>query len=236
MKNLKYFFLPILFILSSCYIYKPYTEKEGIAQSNNSATSQNKGISVRSQAPSKESSSTSVTKSKNAGMNSNSLSEKNMTDEDKLKLKQEQLNQQQNPAENPNTSGKVAAPNNGGNATKGNLGMQENPLAVNTGKPDHSKVENPSAPSGPGLKAKIQPNKYYKITVEEKEYKIQADSWEGDTLVSHIIRKPNRVLKFHENQIDEELLKERRFSKVYSDLFTVGAYAAGGAAVLLLLL
>src|SRR5690606_35977931 len=86
------------------------------------------------------------------------------------------------------------------------------------------------------IKIKIQPTKYYKITVEEKQYKIQADQWEEDTLVSHILRKPEKVLRFHKDQIDEEALLERRFSKPFSDLFTVGAYVAGGAAVLLLVL
>jgi hypothetical protein len=244
MKNLKYFFLPILFSLSSCYIYKPYTEKEGIAQGDNSSNSQNKGISVRDQNTSKATA-TPVTRNVGPGVgggSANSLAEKGMTPEDKLKLKEEQQNQQgqpQNPSANQNMSGKVAPPTSpvaGNDANKGQMSFGKDPNPINQGKPDRTTMEKPNIPVGAGLKEKIQPNKYYKITVENKEYKIQAEKWEGDTLVSHILRKPNRVLKFHENQIDEELLKERRFSKVYSDLFTVGAYAAGGAAVLLLLL
>jgi len=86
------------------------------------------------------------------------------------------------------------------------------------------------------LKEKIKANKYYKISVAEKQYKIQADQWEGDTLVSHILRQPKKVLRFHENQIDEEELLERRFSKSYSDIFTVGSYVGVGAAILLFLL
>ena len=55
-------------------------------------------------------------------------------------------------------------------------------------------------------------------------------------MVSHIIRKPQKEVKLHKDEINEELILERRFSKPFSDLFTVGAYAAGAAAVLLIVL
>jgi hypothetical protein len=227
MKNFKYFLLPLVVVLSSCYIYKPYTEKE-ILETN--STTNQKGTSVRSQG----NISANSTQVSAAPMNK-SIKEQTLSEEDKIKIQQDEENRQKSPAANNNTSGKVGAPTPA-NSPAGQMTLHRDPNPVNQGKPDRSEVEAPKAPAGGGLKAKIQPNKYYKISVEEKEYKIQADKWEGDTLVSHILRKPNRVLRFHENQIDEELLKERRFSKAYSDLFTVGAYAAGGAAILLLIL
>lgn len=229
MKNLKYFFLPVVFILSSCYIYKPYSEKEEITAKD--PKSSQKSISLRDQ---QNTSSLTAQKTKGVSLKGD------ITEEEKIKIKQEEANQQY-PVTNPSKSspdGKVMNPSANNNLSgTPMLAQSTNEVGSSkSSKPTETKGEtNPNAGKG-GLKAKIQPNKYYKISVEEKEYKIQADKWEGDTLVSHILRKPNRVLKFHENQIDEELLKERRFSKAYSDLFTVGAYAAGGAAVLLLLL
>lgn len=95
-----------------------------------------------------------------------------------------------------------------------------------------------SKPEGEELsiQEKIQPNRYYKITAEGKRFKIMADAWEGDTLSAHIIRKPQKVLRFHKDQIDEESLEYRKFSKPYSDLFTVGSYVAAGLVALLIFL
>jgi len=87
-----------------------------------------------------------------------------------------------------------------------------------------------------GIKDKLQPNKYYKITALDHQYKIQVDKWEGDTLVSHKIRNPEKVYKHHMNDIAEDAILERRFSKPFSDLFTIGAYASGALVVLLLVL
>lgn len=87
-----------------------------------------------------------------------------------------------------------------------------------------------------GIKEKLQPNKYYKISALGNQYKIQVDKWEGDTLVSHKIRKPEKIYKLHMNDIDNETVLERVFSKPFSDLLTIGAYASGAAIVLLLVL
>lgn len=232
MKKINYFFLPLVFILSSCYIYKPYSEKEEIAQGDPNQKSTSKaGISVRDTQP--------AGKLPNAPMNK-SLKEggvtTEMTDEEKQRIKLEEANRNQPPTANNNIPGRTTSEIDGKTAGTPSMTLGRDPNPINTGKVSRDPEPKVALPAGAGLKQKIQPNKYYKITVEEKEYKIQADKWEGDTLVSHILRKPNRVLRFHENQIDEELLKERRFSKAYSDLFTVGAYAAAGAAVLLLIL
>lgn len=223
--------MPLVFILSSCYIYKPYSEKEEVAQGNaNMKTSQKAGISVRNEQQ--------ASGNLSASASNKSMKDVELTEEDKQRIKMEEVNRNPSPNANTNMPGRATgAMNERSSGTTSGMSLNRDPNPINTGKASNRDVQPKEViPAGAGLKAKIQPNKYYKITVDQKEYKIQADQWEGDTLVSHILRKPNRVLRFHENQIDEELLKERRFSKAYSDLFTVGAYAAGGAAVLLLLL
>lgn len=219
MKTLKFLFLPALFIITSCYLYKPYTEKAiDAADEKNSRVSMRPGA-VTTPREMNLNSPNSLSGGK-SGMNKDS--DKGLSKEDLEKIEKDRQNSMQNKGQSgqPSLQGGAATRSAGpGNKAGGN-----------------TTTEN-SAPVGvKGLKGKIEPNKFYKITVEGNQYKIQADKWEGDTLVSHIIRKPNKVLKFHENQIDEDALMERRFSKVYSDLFTVGAYVVGGAAVLLLLL
>lgn len=228
MKKLNYFFLPLVFILSSCYIYKPYSVKEEIAQGDPNQKSASKaGISVRD---TKQPTGNLSASSKNTPLDKGEI-----TEEEKQRIKAEEANRNQPPTANNNIPGRTTSEIEGESAGTPKMTLGRDPNPINTGKVSRDPEPKVALPAGAGLKQKIQPNKYYKITVEEKEYKIQADKWEGDTLVSHILRKPNRVLRFHENQIDEELLKERRFSKAYSDLFTVGAYAAAGAAVLLLI-
>lgn len=78
---------------------------------------------------------------------------------------------------------------------------------------------------------KLEPNKFYKIDVAEKSYKIQVDKWESDSLVAHVIHKPKKILKFHKNQINQSTIAERRFSQPVADIITVTAYAGIGAGI-----
>lgn len=207
MKTFKYFLLPFLFVLSSCYIYKPYEFKE-LKETTNGLGAQ-KSPSARLSSPTTP-----------KGSFERSKPTDNMTEGDIEKMKLEELKNQSK--ENPN-----------------GMSLSRSQPVVDDSKQSLEAISiEKGSPSGnvDSLKIKIEPNKYYKITAEGKQYKIQADQWEGDTLVSHILRKPEKVLRFHSNQIEEEALMERRFSKPYSDLITVGAYVAGGAAVLLLVL
>ena len=79
----------------------------------------------------------------------------------------------------------------------------------------------------------IKEKGYYQLEVFEKTQKIEAVKWEGDTLVAHVKGKPNKVLKFHEKDIQN--LKVRQFSKGRSDALTVAAYATAGVGIFLLL-
>ena len=220
MKKFTFLLLSLLFILSSCYIYKPYQFKEVEASVS---TRPGGPVSLRSDA-----------KSEKQAPNSNEDAERKKRAEEAQKreqMKSEQKGKSElSSPDLPESGIKVEEEKEKrtGSFSK-NMSPNENPM---TGK----NVPMEILSSEDSLKFKIQPTKYYKIAVEGKQYKIQADQWEGDTLVSHILRKPEKVLRFHKNQIDEENLLERRFSKPYSDLFTIGAYVVGGAAVLLLVL
>ena len=59
---------------------------------------------------------------------------------------------------------------------------------------------NTNKPKATNIMEKLEPNKFYKIDVAEKSYKIQVDKWESDSLVAHVIHKPKKILKFHKNQ------------------------------------
>ncbi|WDF47394.1 hypothetical protein PQ459_02645 [Chryseobacterium sp. KACC 21268] len=86
-----------------------------------------------------------------------------------------------------------------------------------------------------GIQEKLEANKYFKIDVGGKPYKIQVDKWESDTLVAHVIHKPKKVLKFHKNQIDQSTIAERRFSNRTADIITVVAYASVGVGIYMLI-
>ena len=58
---------------------------------------------------------------------------------------------------------------------------------------------NTNKPKATNIMEKLEPNKFYKIDVAEKSYKIQVDKWESDSLVAHVIHKPKKILKFHKN-------------------------------------
>ena len=81
------------------------------------------------------------------------------------------------------------------------------------------------------IQEKLEANKYFKIEVGGRPYKIQVDKWESDTLVAHVIHKPKKILKFHKNQINESTIAERHFSQPTADIITVVAYAAIGVGI-----
>ena len=90
---------------------------------------------------------------------------------------------------------------------------------------------NTNKPKATNIMEKLEPNKFYKIDVAEKSYKIQVDKWESDSLVAHVIHKPKKILKFHKNQINQSTIAERRFSQPVADIITVSAYAGIGAGI-----
>lgn len=81
------------------------------------------------------------------------------------------------------------------------------------------------------IQDRLEANKYFKIEVGDKSYKIQVNKWENDTLVAHVIHKPKKILKFHKNQINQTTIAERRFSQPVADIITVTAYAAIGVGI-----
>lgn len=217
MKKLRFLLLPLLILISSCYIYKPYQPKDADELAANSSPSKFGAVSLRDEKG-------AINKPANP---KEEAEQKQKTD---AAMKEEMEKNSQKSKE-----GKATL-DAGESGKKQSFSKHSDPEL----KEKNAKVEKPiggeKTAEIDSLKIKIQPNKYYRIAVEGNRYKIQADQWEGDTLVSHILRKPEKVLRFHKDQIDEEALEERRFSKPFSDLFTVGAYVAGGAAVLLLVL
>lgn len=84
----------------------------------------------------------------------------------------------------------------------------------------------------PSVQAQLQKDKLYAIKTQGKEYKIQAVEWQGDSLVTHINRNEDKMMKFHKNDITS--VKHRTFSRGRSDAITVGAYAGMVGLILLL--
>ncbi len=209
MKTHKYLLFPIIFFLTSCYIYKPYSEKD-IADMAKPGDSMPSAKSLLND----DSSVKATTKSKKEQGIQNMSPEEAETQLKKEKEKEEESQKGQMSFSRSDGSGETTKA-----ASKGKEMKSEEPKSKET-----------------GIKGRLQPNKYYKITALGNQYKIQVDKWEGDTLVSHKIRKPNKQFKFHKDDIEEEAILERRFSKPFSDLLTVGAYASGAAIVLLLIL
>lgn len=203
MKTNKYLLFPIiLLLLTSCYIYKPYSPKDTKSNSNGgdksiraidlqSSRSMNPAMSIRTEKENQKNS---------AEMNAELNQEREMQ-----KLEELSKNDQ-NVTSNDKMPGSI------------------------------SSDKNPIDPKDIPLKEKLEPNKYYKISALDNLYKIQVDKWEGDTLVAHKIRKPEKIYRLHMNDINTETVLERVFSKPFSDLLTVGAYASGAAIVLLLVL
>ncbi|MCY0976785.1 hypothetical protein PGH12_06425 [Chryseobacterium wangxinyae] len=109
-------------------------------------------------------------------------------------------------------------------------------LAVNTSASEKGEIQSKNVkplqqPIPFNVQEQITSNNRYKIDVDGKTYKIIADKWEGDSLVAHYVNNPNMNLKFHKNQINNEKISERRFSKPLSDIITVAAYAGIGIGI-----
>lgn len=110
------------------------------------------------------------------------------------------------------------------------LSSQPN-LDVKGARKASSSKANTSKQNPANIQEKLEANKYFKIEVGGKPYKLQVDKWESDTLVAHVIHKPKKILKFHKNQINEATIAERRFSQRTADIITVVAYAAAGVGI-----
>lgn len=91
--------------------------------------------------------------------------------------------------------------------------------------------ENTQSPRPTNIQEILDNNKYFKIDVADRSYKIQVDKWENDTLVAHVIHRPKKILKFHRNQINKEKIAERHFSQPVADILTVTAYAGIGVGI-----
>lgn len=82
-------------------------------------------------------------------------------------------------------------------------------------------------------KTVIKEKEFYQIKVLDKETKIEAVKWQGDTLVAQVKGQPKNILKVHEKDIED--FKVRKFSKSRSDAMTIAAYATAGLGLFLLL-
>lgn len=226
--------MSLLFFAVGCYVYKPYVADKDIENAQESE--QQQAVSLRKPNPSQGKTMVDPDKQKAPLVPAG----------DELKRKEEEIKKRQQQEEIKAIEEELKK---AGNDDSEMLQLKRQEMVKTMEEDQKKQQETEPSPdivqaqkesleggNSAELKAKIHPNKYYKITVADKQYKIQAEQWEGDTLVSHKMRKPEKVLKFHHNQIDQENLLERRFSKPYSDLITVGSYVAVGAAVLLLLL
>jgi len=85
------------------------------------------------------------------------------------------------------------------------------------------------------VKEKLSANKNVRIDVDGKSYKVIVDRWENDSLVAHQTNNPEKVLKFHKNQINADKIAEKRFSQPIADIITVTVYVGIGAAIWALL-
>lgn len=239
---LKLFFLPLIFIMSGCYIYQPYSEEfayeEGTPDRGSSAAS---ATSLRGTAP--------VRAKRNGGMDRNvGDADRRKMEEEKRKYEErqsgesstadakeeEQKRKQESEREKEDQRKKQEFEKGASKSLVSEAGVK---ARINSDRATKSKIKKePIHPDSLTLKDKIRPGGVYKINVDEKRYKIEVDTWEGDTLVSHRLRNEEKVYRFHENQIDEESLLQRNFSKTFSDLITIGSYVGAGGVILLLLL
>ncbi|MCJ8152759.1 hypothetical protein MKJ01_03140 [Chryseobacterium sp. SSA4.19] len=92
-------------------------------------------------------------------------------------------------------------------------------------------LNGPQPPVQIDIKEQLVPNKNVKIDVDGKSYKIIIDRWENDSLVAHPVRQPEKILKFHKNQINSEKIAEKRFSQPIADIITITVYAGIGVAI-----
>ncbi|MXV38029.1 hypothetical protein GO491_04960 [Flavobacteriaceae bacterium Ap0902] len=84
----------------------------------------------------------------------------------------------------------------------------------------------------PPIEKQIKKDQLYKLKVNNEIYKVQAAAWEGDSLVTYINFKEDKVRKFHKNDITE--VQQRTFARGRSDALTFGIY--GGIAAIIILL
>lgn len=113
------------------------------------------------------------------------------------------------------------------------VAMVANPATMDSSeaKIATTKPKKNSKPAPTNITEKLEPNKFYKIDVADRSYKIQVNQWESDTLVAHVIHKPKKILKFHKNQINQSTIAERRFSQPVADILTVAAYTGIGVGI-----
>ncbi|MFA5620413.1 MAG: hypothetical protein WDA08_08920 [Weeksellaceae bacterium] len=231
MKNIKYFFFPLVFIISGCYVYQPYSP-DFVEQDTQSTQSGRKVGSVRGGQPAKAGVSNlgATLNRKEGAVNQKSGDKKENSDmQEEINKREEEMRRQQAPGQD-NRVGAMQSSMQEQMQKEEEIRLQMSQESGVAKSKDDVDLENID------IKEMIVPNKIYKIMVEEKRYKIQADQWEGDTLVSHKLRNAEKTYRFHKDQIEKESVEQRRFSKPYSDIITVGAYVATGAGVLLLLL
>ncbi len=135
--------------------------------------------------------------------------------------------------------GDDAAPLNEKAQTKVNTMQPKVAMAANQATMDMSEAKattthpqkKPAKPRPTSITEKLEPNKYYKIDVADRSYKIQVKQWESDSLVANVIHKPKKILKFHKNQINQSTIAERRFSQPVADILTVAAYTGIGVGI-----
>lgn len=106
---------------------------------------------------------------------------------------------------------------------------KNNAAVANNTAPGQKDV--PPTPVPINVKEKLAPNKNVRIDVGGKSYKVIVDRWESDSLVAHPVRQPDKVLKFHKDQINAERIAEKRFSQPIADIITVAAYAGIGVGI-----
>jgi hypothetical protein len=116
-------------------------------------------------------------------------------------------------------------------AGKAIANVQASVSAIEPESPKKNRATKDKTPRPTTIQEKLEANKYFRIEVGGKPYKIQVDKWESDTLVAHVIHKPKKILKFHKNQIDQSKIAERRFSQPVADIITVVAYAGIGVGI-----
>lgn len=131
----------------------------------------------------------------------------------------------------PVTDGKQAPQRNAEPAAAAAAVMQ----TKNAGNESRNSNQQASAPAPVNIQQKLTPNKNVKIEADGKSYKVIVDRWESDSLVAHPVRNPDKVLKFHKNQIDAGRIAEKRFSQPIADIITVAAYTGIGVAIYYLL-
>jgi hypothetical protein len=106
---------------------------------------------------------------------------------------------------------------------------KNNAAVANNTAPGQKNVQPTPVPIN--VKEKLAPNKNVRIDVGGKSYKVIVDRWESDSLVAHPVRQPDKILKFHKDQINAERIAEKRFSQPIADIITVAAYAGIGVGI-----